>query len=174
MQIETFASGAAVVLSANATDASFPSRPATKTRPSGAGVIDLANNGNITPNALRVQFYGTDTADQTFKCRILGWNKIPRQANSEDLYIACVLCEVTCTLGTGTGVANTPVNSSQLIVDTITLATGFNDDVDVSITSPTGNIPAHLILDTKGCELVEFIFDRNSSAASANAIVGRL
>lgn len=174
MIVETFASGSSVACTSNATDTSFPTRSATKTRPSGTGVYDVSSNGNITCNALRVQFFGTDTADQTFKCRILGWNKIPATASTADLYVPCVLCEVTCTLSTFAGVAGTAINASQLIVDTITLATGFNDDVDVSITSPTGNIPAHLIVDTKGCELVEFIFDRNSSAASANAIVGRL
>ena len=174
MIVDTLCTGSAVALTANATDTSFPTRNATTTEPTGTGVIDVSNNGNVTRNALRVEFHGTDTADQTFKCRILGWNKIPKGSSTYDLWKYIVLAEVTCTLGTKTGVASTPVNASQLIVDTITLATGYNSNVAVEVVSPTGQEPAHIVIDTKGCQKIEFIFDRNSSAVSCNAVYGGL
>lgn len=173
--IETFASGTQVALATNDTNASsFASRVATKTRPSGVGVFDISNNGNITCNALRVQFFGAGSATNTFKCRILGWNRTPAGSAASDVYTYCTLTEVTVTLGTATGVDGTPIVSTNLFADSISLATGFNDDVDVSITAPGTNVPAHMIVDTKGCELIEFLFHRNSSATSCNALFGKL
>lgn len=175
MIIDTLATGTQVVLATNDTNASaFAARVATSTRPSGVGVFDISNNGNVTTNALRVQFFGAGSATNTFKCRILGWNKTPRGSAANDIYTYCTLTEVTVTLGTATGVNGTPIVATNLFADSISLATGFNDDVDVSITAPGTNVPAHLIVDTKGCELIEFLFHRNSSATDCNALFGRL
>jgi hypothetical protein len=80
MIVDTLCTGIAVALSANATDTSFPTRNATVTEPTGTGVIDVSNNGNVTRNALRVEFHGTDTADQTFKCRTKARRGVPRSS----------------------------------------------------------------------------------------------
>lgn len=145
----------------------------TQVKPSGDGVIDLgADRGGYVPNGLLIIPYGTDTSAQTFLLSAFAWDMIPAgtgAAGDKDTWQAYLLASFQCTLCTLTGLALSPVNASQLYCGTITITAG-NANVSAEAVSPTGNIKASILLDTKGAALVELRFARNGSAASMNSI----
>ncbi len=112
---------------------------------------------------LKVIPYGVGLDDQTFDFRVIAWNEV------SGLYIPTTLTQASATLSTAVGVAGAVVTNSERFADTIVASLG-NAGVDVNVISPANNTPAHLVIDLKGCELVEIIFDM-TSATSGNALV---
>ncbi len=141
----------------------------------GDGVIACGELGLGAPNGLLIIPYGAGSSTNTFVLWSYGWKKtvVSGSGITEALWIPFLLAKFTCTLCTQAGIANTPVNASQLFAGTITLSTG-NANVSNEIISPTGNVIASIMLDVKGSQYVEFRFDMNSSATSANCLVARL
>ena len=162
--------------SQNSTDATFPSRIPTGTKPSGVGVIEMSTDNSIlTSNGLRVKPYGTGSENNTFSMRVIGWEKTesnPFDAN-KTLWSPAVLCELLCTLSTVVGVAGRCIVATERFADTITITTG-NAGVTLDVVSPTGNVIAHALVDTKGHRLVELTFSTGSSATDMNALVAKL
>lgn len=204
MLLETLSTVLRKVRQTNSTDASFPSRVPrlavlassgnADNQPSGKGdaaaqttsaVFDLTPratfsdrgpDGREAQNVVLVIPFGTDTADQTFKFRLIGWRLAVERDSEEKLataiWIPVTLGEFTATLGTSPGLAGTVIGSTQLFADTIALSgTSGNDDIDISITSPADNTIAHVKVDLAGFQKLEITFDRNSSAASCNALI---
>ena len=173
----------------NSTDASYPTRVSTTTMPAGIGdaaaqttrgTFTLAGiDGGKCANAAIFQPFGTTTNDTTFLMRILGWRYFAagkRGLTGLPFWYYTNLCEFTCTLSSGAacvmGVTDGAFSASNLFCDTIALVgTSGNDDVSIDIVSPANDTPAHVVVDMKGASIGEVIFDRNSSAASANCMV---
>lgn len=161
-------------LAANSNDSSFPARIATVTTPSGLSSNTfnpgVSDETFVTGVRNSVVFpYGVGNDDTTFSLRIIGWSQ-----TSGGLWIPTILCEVTCILCTSVGVAGQDVVATERFCDTIALVTNLgNANVSVEIISPQNNTPGHIMLDTKGCNYLDFIFDM-TGATSGNALVGLL
>jgi len=166
--VDTFVKAAA----ANQTDASFPNKIPTLTEPTGNAVIDLSTGGEVINNIIIVPF-GTDAADETFKLRCIGWWFIGTKGSGTEVWIPILLSEVTCTLSATVGVATGDIDNTEFFVDTLVLDTG-NANISTEIVSPTGDEIAHIVQDVKGFAKSELTFDRNSSAASCNALVKKM
>lgn len=150
----------------DATDSTFPARPFEIERPVRDGVHTLTFAKSAGPNSILVMPYLTGDANDDFNLRILGWSI----CDDEKTWANVNLCEVTATAGTATGVAGGLVDASDLFADTIALVTG-NEDVTIDIVSPADNTTAHFAVDTKGSQLVEFIFnDGTGSPTGMNAL----
>lgn len=157
----------------NSTDASYPTRGITAIEPTGDGVIDTAKQGAYSQNSLFLVPYGTTTAVQTFNMRVLGWRSVGSAATN--IWVPVPIAELTCVLSTMAGIAGGAVNASQLVCDTISLVAGTATlGLSCEIVSPTGNIACHAVVAIKGFQKVELIFNMESSAVSANCLVGLL
>lgn len=156
-------------LSTSSTDSSFPSKIPTTTEPVNDGVIDLLDGATVCNHLLLLPI-GTDTNNQTFDLRLIGWRKI------STLWIPVPLIQVACTLGNITGVNASAVENEEFFCDTLTLTLG-NDDVTVELISPAGaslaDIIGHALVDVKGFRKVEPIFDRGT-AVTCNCLYAKL
>lgn len=159
---------------ANATATSITKPVPTLTKPTGDGVFDLGGRqeGSISAPGLVLMPYGAGAATNTFSMAVYGWRSTLGSGGAYRLWVPALLASFTCTLGTAPGLAGADVNASQLFCDTITLAAG-NANISNEILSPTGNEPAHIILDGKGFTLIECRFGTGSSATSCNSLVTR-
>jgi hypothetical protein len=129
----------------------------TTTAPSGNGVIT-----GVRRKVLLV-FFGTDAEDEQFNVRVLGWRKI------DDLWIPRpIVTTALVTLGAATGIVSELVDDTQFFADTIGAA-GAGSDSDLEIVSPTNDLLAGIILNPRGAQRVEVVFDR-TSAADCNAL----
>ena len=126
--------------------------------PSRAGVFDPGRM-----NSLVIVPFGTDTADQVFDLRIVGWS--PAQVGNVEA-VPIELVTVQCTLCTVTGHAD-GLGSDQHYCDEITYQSG---DSDVKIISPGSNRVAWFVVDFLGVQLAEAIFGTDGTAASANLV----
>ena len=153
----------AKVLGTNSTSTNYPSRVATATEPTGAGVLDMSVGNGLSREKLVLIPYGQDEADKTLKMMVLGWQIV------SDLWVPVSLCELTCTLCNKTGVAAKSVLNTEFFCDTLALTAGYSTTA-CEVNTPTGDVIAHAVVNVKGYAKVEVIFDRNSSATSANAL----
>lgn len=169
------------VRSTNSTATSFSVPSATKTKPSGEGVLYLADYaGADVPPKAKILVFGTDDANETGKARVIGWNRVLHTSsdNSDStLWVPFEILEVTATLGAMPGIAGTLVDENQLFADTMTVdsepvstADTTNDGASEFL-SPADDKAAWVKFCTYGAELLEVIFDRNSSSASLNALI---
>ena len=154
----------------NSTAASFTQPVSTLTEPTADGVVDLAKDGLVTNNQIKLLPFGVGSATQTFNLRVVGWTTVRNATVTQ--WVPFTLCELVCTLCTATGVATAPVTDTNKFCDTITLTTG-NANVDNSIVSPGSNQIAHAVIDVKGCAKIQVLIDV-VSATSGNALVGGL
>jgi hypothetical protein len=157
---------------ANATDAAFPARIATTTRPTGGGVYDFAASG-ISPNGLMVPAsilvlpFGTGADNATFLMRLYGWRLIS-DASLTALWVPTILCQFTCTLSTAVGVAGAALIATERLADTLT-ANAMNN-LSTVLVSNALDTPAYFQADIKGFPIIEATFNMNSSATAANAL----
>jgi hypothetical protein len=108
-------------------------------------------------------FFGTDAANEAFNVRVLEWRQvatlwIPRP----------IVTTALVTLGATPGIAGELVDDSQFFADTIGAA-GAGSDSDVVIMSPTSDLIATMVINPRGAQRVEVVFDR-TTAASCNAL----
>ncbi len=157
----------------NATDSSFASKIPKFAAPSGDGVIGLGhpyNSGVISPNGLMLAFFGAGSENDTFDARIIGWSLAGTDASK--IWIPTPLAQFTCTLSAGIGVAGGYLTATDRTVDTIithaTIPIG-TAGVDWQIASPANDLMASVMIDTKGAQALEIIFDM-TGATSANAL----
>src|SRR5262245_25869714 len=107
------------------------------------GMIDVYELGGTVPDNIKVMFFGAGSNDQTYDVRVIGW-----ELSSDDVtYIPTVLAVLTCTLSATIGATGLLLVATDRLVDTIVLASGFNQGVIVDVTSPTGDVPGHILLD---------------------------
>lgn len=138
----------------------------------GDGVIALGNYAAEANNSVVILPYGAGSSTQTFTLKAYAWDVTIVDGSTYALWVPYLLASFTCTLSTFAGVANTTVNASQLFCGTIALVTG-NANVSNEILSPTGNVNAHIVLDTKGCQFMEFRYAM-VTATSGNALVKKM
>ena len=196
-QLATLCSSLLKLRKTNTTDGSFPSRVPTATEPSGVGddaSQDITSTGKAAvfdigqldstgrhevvseKNRIKIVPFGAGSDTQTFSMRVIGWQRAFKRDEARDdrvegLWIPTTLAEFSCALSTPTGVAGKAAIATDLFCDTITLTgTSGNSGVDISITSPADNTIAHVVIDLKGCQKVEIVFDM-TGATSGNAFV---
>lgn len=146
----------------NATDTSFPARVPTITTPvasSSRAVITWVGRSSL----LLIPF-GKSTSNQTFKLRILGWQQITAAAVT--LWVPTLICEATVTLSILTGVATATVDNTNLFSDTIAVTQG----IGIAVGAADDLAPAYLSVGIDSYDLVEVIFNRNSSATECNVL----
>lgn len=185
--LQTAAADWQLARATNTTDASFPARFRSATRPSGTGnsvaqatasaVIDNTGDqagGTPVQNSLIAMPCGVGADNNTGSMRIGVWSRVPSKGTPDtEIYIYMLLCEVLYTVsGSLAGLAGRKVDDTQLFADTITLVgTSGNAGIDIDIVSPANDTPAHVVVDLKGGEIPEITFARGSSLTSCNALV---
>jgi hypothetical protein len=117
----------------------------------------------VSNQNLFLQPYGSDANNETLKARIIGWSYL----RASGLWVPHLLAQFTVTLGN----LAAGLGTNTFLADTIDLEYG---DASLIRISPANDIPGSVVLDVRGAQLVEIDFDRNSSAASANALYRRL
>ena len=135
----------------------------------------LAGGGVPIPRLLCVCPGGTGSDNDTAKIRIWGWKKIDNAGWKPTLLMA-----YTYALSTLIGVTDAAVVSTYREADDLTLepgVPGWTEGTNVwtfspnDATTPLANISsAHFIFDLKGHNVIDFRFDRNSSATGCNAL----
>lgn len=144
----------------DSTDASYPARIATATRPSGDGVIDFGVR-SAAPGTITLLPFGTGADDNTFKMRVLGWSK-----TTSGLWVQTLIAEMTCTLSSLTGVLTYVPSDLDFLADIISVTIGIG-----IVTLPTSNTaPANVVLGIGGYQIIEILFNMNSSATAANCL----
>lgn len=161
--------GLAKGLSTNSTDASFTAPAATTTMP--ANGISMRRGGGVADRIMVIP-YGVGDADDVFDMWVTGWRKITLSGST--LWVPTRLVKLTCTLGTATGVASSPVLATELFCDTITASMGVSN-VSYELYSTTDNTPAHAVVNCNGCNLIEFTFDMTTgNPTGANCLYARI
>ncbi len=169
--------------SVNQTSASPASKVPTIVEPSGdagtatgAAVIELGDRLGGAQNFVRAMFYGVGTNNQTFSCRVYGWNGVVDTNTGIQLWVPALLAEVAVVLSsTIPGVANSQVLSTELFADTITITgTTAIQGTDIDLKSPANDQVALMVLDMFGFQKLEFAFSTDSSATSCNALLAML
>lgn len=147
----------------------------------GDGVIALGGGsagipgGIVAPNSLILVPYGAGSSTQTFTMKVYAWRRTLAATGPPTqfpIWVPYLLASFTVTLGTAPGLATADVNASQLFATTIVLVTG-NANISNEIVSPGSNVLAHIVLDAKGAQFVEFRY-AVVTATSANCLVATL
>lgn len=143
--------------SVNATATSLTSKTPTATKPSGEGVIDLFNaaygiaTNTYMPDFMQLVPYGTDADNEQFDMRVVGWNRTAISGVSE-LWIPQLLLQSVVTMG---NIAATAIGANHFMADTMTIAEG---DSSEKVISSADDTPASVLLNLRGCELIEILF----------------
>lgn len=155
-------------LATSSTATSFTAPAPTTTKP--ALAVELAKIGSGVPTYLNLIPIGI-TNNQTFDMRVIGWRPVALDTFT-DLWVGTILLGVSVTLGNVVGVAGAAVLSSEYFADTMTVTIG-NANVDYVVTSTANDTPAHVLVDTKGCPLVEWQFDM-TGATNGNCLFAQV
>lgn len=153
-------------LASNSVETAFAAKIPTITKPASAGVVDLLGEGlkdGVYENILVIP-YGTDADDETFDMRIYGWNKDP--TSGTNLWIPFILIDVSVTLSSA---VFTVKAASSFMPDTITENAGAEGASVITSTGEANVSSAHMVVPTRGAELMEFDFD-STGAAAMNAL----
>lgn len=151
------------VLATNGTASAFAARTDSLTLPTTAGYI------TVPPcNTMLLKPYGTDADNETGSVRVYGVKAI--QGSGATSYTHVLLGEWAFTLSsTLTGVAGGVVVATEYYADTITRTVGIENVAD-QVLSPTGDEPAHILVDCKGHTNLFVELITGGSAASVNAL----
>jgi hypothetical protein len=182
MLLETICERFRLARAVNCTNTSYTSIVPTITEPSGdagtAGgnsVIDLGKGGMLVQNGIKVVPFGAGSDTNTFSVRVWGWQKIKTSViGNSDLWVPVNLGEFACTLSTPAGVDNTPVPSTNVFCDTITVTVGSTlggEAAGENIISPANDTTASFMVDLRGYDKVQLDFTTGSSATSCNALI---
>ena len=169
MLMETFSGNWIRARTTNSTASSYAAKIPTLTEPTGAGVWTTDKGGGRIQNVVTVKPYAIASDNDTFKMRVIGWNKCDEGTPAAVMWFPTVLVDLALTASAEVGVAGGVVLGTERFADTMTLTTG-NDDVSVDIVSPTGDVSAHAVIDLKGSQKIEFSFAIVSGATSMNAL----
>lgn len=167
----------------NQTSASFVSKvpvgsiPTTVDSATGASIFTAGYLGAQCQNGMKIFPYGVGSNNNTFNMRVIGWEVVDLGLPTE-LWVPGILVEVQNTLSSNIpGLANRAVIATEFFADTMTLVgTTGNANISCEIFSPADDANmAHLMLDIKGCALVEVTFSISSgSTTSMNALLKML
>ena len=159
----------------NQTSGAFVSKVATATEPigdagtaTGASIIELGQDSNLSRSVLKILPYGVGSDDNTMSVRVIGWSKAGPEATR--LWIPVVLCELACTLSTAVGVASKYVLDTDRFADAMTLTFG-NTNVSVELPTQPANTIAIAKVTLVDFQKLELSFSTGASATSCNALV---
>jgi hypothetical protein len=147
---------------------SFTQPAATKTKPTGTGVIDLSSLAKQGADEAFCTFIGTGDADDVYNFRLISWSIVPGDNSNADLWVPTTLADLVITLGTATGADGTLVPSTCLFADTITITKEPTITADttrqgtIPIFSPANNTIAWAKIPLHGAQLIERIFDTDT------------
>lgn len=157
------------LLTANSTSTGFTASyiaPVAAASVPTTGVVDLLQEKATVPDNMQIMLFGAGADNTTFDLRIIGW----RLTSDGVTYIPTPIAALSsCTLSATVGATGLALVSTDRLVDTITLATGYNAGVVVDVTSPTGDVPANVLIDHRGFDKIQFDFDM-TGATSGNLI----
>jgi len=155
----------------NSTANSFAARVSTTTVPADDGVVDIRAGGSTTPTWLMLVPYGVATSNDTFDVRVIGWRKV------STLWVPTILVQFSAIIGAATGVAGAAVLDTELFADTLSDPPAGMGSVGVNCqpSSPANDTVAHYLVDTRGCEKIEILFDRTGTPpTSVNCLLAQL
>lgn len=162
----------------NQTSASFVSKVATATEPTGTGSsaanasVLLMNTGSIAkPPLLQICPFGVGSNNNTFSLRAIGWRQTGPDGATDALWLPVLLAEILCTLSSSCpGVSGKIVADTEYFADTVAVTYG-NANVSVEVVSPANDISCgHVMVGVKGFPKVELSFSTGGSATSCNAL----
>ncbi len=151
-------------LTANSAATSFTAKIPVAVKPSGSGVFDLFDRDlglaveTYMPRGIQIIPFGTDANDETFDLRVWGWSKV----HLTDLWIPQMLLDLSVTLG---NIAATAIGADHFLADTIVVNEGSAETTSTDLLSTADDTPASVILNLRGCQLIEFDFDLTGAAA---------
>lgn len=179
MLLETLSTAWRKVRATNATDNGYPSRLIRATEPSGTGnsaaqataSAVFENGPSSGQNLLMLKFFGAGSNNATCGARVIGWNKVPGTADpTNEVWEPTVLAEIDLTLSsTPVGLAGKIIAETDLFADTLVIATGYST-AGCDLTSPTGDVAGHALVDLKGSQKWEVTFTTKGSATNVNAL----
>lgn len=187
MLLETVAGNWKRVRATNATDSALPARVPQAAKPSGSGasaaqatssaVVDLAvlgGGGVAVQNALMLMLFGTGSDNNTLSADVWGWSRLPGDGDPDlELWVPTLLIRLAGTMSSSLpGVGSRKLASTEYLCDTLTATYDTNlAGVSYGIFSPANNLPAHVVLDLKGPQLLEVTFGTGGVATAANGLV---
>ena len=154
------------LLTSNSAATSFGSRIPTVTAPvdgaSAAGDSKVFTP-DVSHDTIEIMPFGTSAADQTMAFQVVGWRQT---GGATSIWVPTLICTCVGTLCTATGVASADVLNTDYLCDAITVTTGVT-----VVPSVTANTPAVALINIEGFQKYEVMVQRNSSAATVNALV---
>lgn len=146
-------------LATNSTASAFTAKIPVAVEPSGTGIFKMENP---IPTFLQLVPFGTDANDETFDFRLYGWTRI----HSERIWVPQLLADVSVTLG---NMSAAVIAASTFLADTLTYNDGPPAGPFQSLIDAQEDLPASVMVHTRGCEYIEFDFDM-VLAASGNVL----
>lgn len=177
MQIETLSTAFALARASNVTsDDTLPTPAVLDAAPpdvAANGWLAIGAGGGLTSNGLQLMPFGK-AATGTYVLYVYGlrWLASRTGDSGKTLWVPYLLASFNVTLGTMAGVDGTPVDSTNVFATTIALIAG-TANVSNEIVSPASNLPAHIMVDTKGSKYIKTVFDL-TTATEANALFARV
>jgi len=161
-------------LAAFTTATAFTARIPTATLPvttTGLAVFDLFDAAlgmaqeNYVPDWLQIVPYATAANNVTGDIRILGWNRNAVSPLSSTVWTPQILAQLGVVAGNMAGDA---FETGAFMADTITLTYGAaaaDGFYGAGIISPANDVPGSIIINTRGCQVIEFQFDVGTATA---------
>lgn len=163
-------------LTYNSSEDDYPAVLPTLTKPVSVDVSGKTANLAIIPclhTFTQMAFFGADTANDDFACKIYYWSSVDRITPTGDthavpLWVPQLVCELDVTLSAKIGVATTPLVAADKIADTITEIGTSDTSALVRRWSPADDATAaYVLLDTLGAELIQVSFDLSGGSGTA-------
>lgn len=148
----------------NLTTASITDLTPSLTEPSGNGIITVPPGGGRTYRWAMLIFFGIGSDNHTIDYRLTGWKHGPSG------FVPITLAQLTATLSTAVGIASGDVLATERFADTLASLTFATDGTDAILRSNAADVAAHLLVDTKGMDLLQLQLAKGS-ATSGNALV---
>lgn len=174
----------------DATTTVFPTVSPTLTEPTQVAVtrsvINLRkSNGESCNSILLIPVIVGNVAAVLTGVRYIGWRRLPKEATqittaTADLWIPLTLAAFDANNAAAamkTGVDTTALPSTYFFANTITAITASvtaTANVDYQIVSGSTSTIGHIVLDTKGFEKLEAIYDLGANATAANTVYAML
>lgn len=158
-------------LATNSTSTGFTAQNSTTIKPTGAGVIDLADPkygfGGSVPDFLQIVPFGRAANNKTFDFRLYGYNPTDE---ATPIYVPQLLLDVSVVLS---AITFSDHAASTFFADTLTVNKGAADNGDFrSLINTANDTVASLIVATRGCRFLKFDWDLAGSdeATDMNAL----
>lgn len=150
-------------LTTNSTSTGFTAKVPTLTKPSGSGVHDLLSDSNTlhvgryVPSYLLLMPYAKDGNNDTFDMRLYAWN---RTNDADPVWVPQLLIDLSVVVGDIAASATGSPLASGYLADTLTVNDGGADNgLWQRIADTQEDMPATIIVHTRGAELIEFDWD---------------